>query len=128
MDRSEAGAGVEDMVSLGPGDGGHGVDYEFEQLDEGSLGFVGADKVVELKRDVSKAWEQKGEGHFSLHPTARQTGVLWAYGVQGKLVGKDKGVMFFFMCCAHHECVKMEDGKLLADTVQISSCEWEFVF
>ena len=44
MDRSEEGAGVEDMVSLGPGDGGHGVDYEFEQLDEGSLGFVGADK------------------------------------------------------------------------------------
>ena len=70
MDRSEAGAGGEDMVSLGPGDGGHGVDYEFEELDEGSLGFVGADKVQELKRDVRKAWEEKGEGHFSLHPTS----------------------------------------------------------
>ena len=91
MDRSEAGAGRDDMVSLGPGDGGHGVDYEFEQLDEGSLGFVGADKVKELKRDVRKAWEGKGQGHFALTPTAWQTGVLWAYGVQGKLVDKDKG-------------------------------------
>ena len=52
MDRSEAGAGRDDMVSLGPGDGGYGVDYEFDQSDKGSLGFVGADKVKELKRDV----------------------------------------------------------------------------
>ena len=119
MERSETGAEGDDMESLGPGDGGYGVDYEFEQSHKGSLGFVGADKVKELKRDVRKAWEVKGQGHFGLTPTARQTGVLWAYGVQGKLVDKDKGVMFFFFCCAHDECVKMEDGKLLPATVQI---------
>ena len=76
------------IVSPGLGDG---VDYEFEEADKGSLGFVGANKVKELKRDVRKAWEAKGQGHFGLTPTARQTGVLWAYGVQGKLVDKDKG-------------------------------------
>ena len=31
---SEAGAGMDDMVSLGPGDGGYGVDYEFDQSDK----------------------------------------------------------------------------------------------
>ena len=91
MERSETGAEGDDMESLGPGDGGYGVDYEFEEADKGSLGFVGANKVKELKRDVRKAWEGKGQGHFALTPTARQTGVLWAYGVQGKLVDKDKG-------------------------------------
>ena len=98
MERSETSAEGDNMESLGRGDGGYGVDYEFEQADKGSLGFVGADKVKELKRDVRKAWEAKGQGHFALTPTARQTGVLWAYGVQGKLVDKDKGVMFFFSC------------------------------
>ena len=82
MERSETGAEGDDMESLGPGDGGYGVDYEFEQSHKGSLGFVGADKVKELKRDVRKAWEAKGQGHFGLTPTARQTGVLWAYGVR----------------------------------------------
>ena len=76
MERSEAGAKGDDMESLGPGDhpGGHGVNYDFEQADKGSLGFVGADKVKELKRDVRKAWEEKGQGHFVLTPTGRQTG------------------------------------------------------
>ena len=87
----KTGAEGDDMESLGPGDGGYGVDYEFEEADKGSLGFVGANKVKELKRDVRKAWEGKGQGHFALTPTAWQTGVLWAYGVQGKLVDKDKG-------------------------------------
>ena len=91
MDRSESGAGRDDMVSLGPGDGGYGVDYELDQADKGSLGFVGADTVKKLKRNVTKAWESKGQGHFALVPNLRQTGVLWAYGVQGKLVQKDKG-------------------------------------
>jgi hypothetical protein len=112
MERSETGAEGDDMESLGPGDGGYGVDYEFEEADKGSLGFVGANKVKELKRDVRKAWEGKGQGHFALTPTARQTGVLWAYGVQVKLVDKEKGSMFFFICCAHDACVKMKDGKL----------------
>jgi hypothetical protein len=119
MERSETGAEGDDMESLGPGDGGYGVDYEFEEADKGSLGFVGANKVKELKRDVRKAWEGKGQGHFALTPTARQTGVLWAYGVQVKLVDKEKGSMFFFICCAHDACVKMKDGKLSAETVQI---------
>ena len=69
MERSETGAEGDDMESLGPGDGGYGVDYEFEEADKGSLGFVGANKVKELKRDVRKAWEGKGQGHFALTPT-----------------------------------------------------------
>ena len=74
MERSETGAEGDDMESLGPGDGGHGVDYEFEQADKGSLGFVGVDRFKELKHDVRKAWEEKGQGHFVLTPTGRQTG------------------------------------------------------
>ena len=62
MERSEASAEGDDMESLGPGDGEYGVDYEFEEADKGSLGFVGANKVKELKRDVRKAWEGKGQG------------------------------------------------------------------
>ena len=71
MERSETGAEGDDMESLGPGDGGYGVDYEFEEADKGSLGFVGADKVKELKRDVRKAWEAKGQGHFGEHAVMR---------------------------------------------------------
>ena len=41
MEDGEAGAEGDGMESLGPGDGGHGVDYEFAQSDKGSLGFVG---------------------------------------------------------------------------------------
>ena len=59
MEQSEAGATGDGMESLGPGDGGHGVDYEFVQTDKDSLGFVGVDRVKQLKRDVRKAWEDK---------------------------------------------------------------------
>ena len=34
--------------------------YEFVQTDKDSLGFVGVDRVKQLKRDVRKAWEDKG--------------------------------------------------------------------
>ena len=51
----------------------------------------------------------------------RQTGVLWAYGVQVKFVDRTSGaVMFFWFCCAHDECVKMVDGELLPATVKIA--------
>ena len=59
MEQSEAGATGDGMESLGPGDGGHGIDYEFVQTDKDSLGFVGVDRVKQLKRDVRKALEDK---------------------------------------------------------------------
>ena len=52
MEQSESGATGDGMESLGPGDGGHGIDYEFVQTDKDSLGFVGVDRVKQLKRDV----------------------------------------------------------------------------
>ena len=119
-EQSESGATGAGMESLGPGVGGHGIDYEFVQTDKDSLGFVGVDRVKQLKRDVRKAWEDQGQGHFALHPNSRQTGVLWAYGVIAKLVDKEGRVMFYFFCWAHDECVKMADGKLLPAMVQIA--------
>ena len=62
MEQSEAGATGDGMESLGPGDGGHGIDYEFVETDKDSLGFVGVDRVKQLKRDVRKAWEDQGRG------------------------------------------------------------------
>ena len=114
MEQSEAGATGDGLASLGPGDGGHGFDYEFSEAEKGILGFVGADKVKELKQTVKEAWEKLGQGHFALTPSFRQTGFLWAYGVQVKLMDRISGaVMFFFFCCAHDECVKMVDGEML---------------
>ena len=40
MEGSESGDG---LASLGPGDGGHGVDNELVEHNKGALGFVGAD-------------------------------------------------------------------------------------
>jgi len=47
MEGSESGASEsgDGMESLGPGDGGHVVDYEFAQPEKDSLGFLGADAV-----------------------------------------------------------------------------------
>ena len=58
MEGSEAGTEGDGMESMGPGDGGYGVDYEYDQSDnKGSLGFVGAERVKGLKLDVRRAWE-----------------------------------------------------------------------
>ena len=64
------------LASLGPGDGGHGFDYEFSEAEKGSSGFVGADKVKELKRTVKEAWEKRGKGHCALTPSFRQSEVV----------------------------------------------------
>jgi hypothetical protein len=84
------------------------------QGDKDALGFVGVDRIKQLKRAVRKAWESKGGGHFAITPGVRQTSVLFSYGVQVKFVDQEsKEVMFFFLCCAHDDCVKLEDGQLL---------------
>jgi len=89
---------MEGEASLGPGDGGHGEDYEFVEGDKDALGFMGVDRIKELKRVVREAWESKGRGHFAITPGVRQTSVLFSYGVQVKFVDKDSGeVMFFFL-------------------------------
>ena len=83
MEANAEPASGDGLESLGPGDGGHGVDYEFsvekvdyefsvEKVEKGSLGFVGAQRVKELKRAVKAAWEKLGQGHYALTPGARQ--------------------------------------------------------
>ena len=71
MEANAEPASGDGLESLGPGDGGHGVDYEFSKAEKGNLGlwaglgFVGADKVKELKRTVKEAaWEKLGQGNF----------------------------------------------------------------
>jgi len=46
--------------------------------------------------------------------------VLFAYGVQVKHLDPESDeVMFFFFCCAHDDCVKVEDGGLSPDSVHL---------
>ena len=72
MEANAEPASGDGLESLGPVDGGHGADYEFSELEKGSLGFIGVDKVKELKRAVKAAWEKLGQGHYALTPGARQ--------------------------------------------------------
>ena len=76
MEANAEPASGDGLESLGPGDGGHGVDYEFSEVEKGSLGFVGAERVKELKRAVRAEWEKMGQGHYALTPGSRQTSVL----------------------------------------------------
>ena len=87
MERSEAGAKGDDMESLGPGDhpGGHGVNYDFEQADKGSLGFVGVDRVKELKRDVRMSLGRCCQSPRSRHSSGTTCGsTIPIYGLYNK--------------------------------------------
>ena len=71
--RMEGSADGDGEASLGPGDGGHAEDYEFVEGDKDALGFVGVDRIKELKRAVREAWEIATSRAFARaqNPTAR---------------------------------------------------------